>query len=174
MYFSRLADEVQLADEAVNTRLAYKTIRLIYGKCSTCSEWLNNFKRQPIADSNDKIEAWASHFVSLLNNPVNDSADINPRVSDVFAKVDNSAPNSAGVTLALKALKTGKAAGADQLTLSSLSLQPTSSHHISRLCSGGYGLLETSPVNGRTPLLSLCTRKKTRPFAATSGVSPSW
>ena len=70
--FSRLADEVQAADEVVNTRHVYKTIRTIFGKRSTCSEVLENSNRQPIADSNEKIEAWAAFFESFPNNPVND------------------------------------------------------------------------------------------------------
>ena len=92
-----------------------QSVGAIAGKRFTCSEMLKNFNGQPIADSNDKIEAWAAYFGSLLNNSVKDSAYINPLVSDALAKVDDSAPSIAGVTSALKTLKTSKAAGTDQL-----------------------------------------------------------
>ena len=91
-YFRRLADEVQAVDEIGNTRIVYKTIRSISGKRSRCSEVLKNSNGKAIADSNEKIEEWAAYFGSLLNNPANDSADINPRVSDVLAKVKYSVP----------------------------------------------------------------------------------
>ncbi|XP_075254770.1 uncharacterized protein LOC142346146 [Convolutriloba macropyga] len=68
--------------------------------------------RNAIKEKNETREAF---FGSLLNNPVNDSADINPRVSGDLARVNNSAPSSAEITLALNSLKTGNADGTDQL-----------------------------------------------------------
>ena len=76
---------------------------------------LKNSNCEPFTDSKEKNETREAFFGSLLNNPVNDSADINPRVSGDLARVNNSAPSSAEITLALNSLKTGNADGTDQL-----------------------------------------------------------
>ena len=55
--------------------------------------------------SRQHIETWAAYFESFLKNPANDTSAINPRVSDVLAKVDHSAPGSVEATFALNAQK---------------------------------------------------------------------
>jgi len=116
-WWSKKADEIQLAYNTNNTKVLYTLLRAVYGPSSSSITPLRSKDGQELLrDPSNILHRWREHFDELLNRPSEveqefiQSIPCNP-VKEILADV----PSLSEVKAAVYKLNSGKSPGMDQL-----------------------------------------------------------
>ena len=113
-YFDDLADRAEKASKEYNIREMYQTMNLLAGKKSTPDRPVKNKDGSTTKTEEEQTQRWAEHFKEVLNRPPpEERADIQPAQTDLPIRTNK--PTKQEIQDALKRLKTGKAAGPDNI-----------------------------------------------------------
>ena len=120
-------DEMERAASMGHSRSLYSTLKVVAGDGKKCTRGhqLKDKTGLLIKSSSGRLRRWAEYFQDLLNRPDPTDTDDELTVaaensSDADPNIDISPPVLAEVKLAIKRLKTGKAAGLDEVTAEAL------------------------------------------------------
>ena len=109
------ADEMNEADRVGDTRKLHRLRREMAGRRSTMGPVVKSKNGDPIVNERDKVARWGEHFNELLNRPRPLQPVTDPRFMTAGMDISEGPPTSAEITRAIGALKTGRAAGEDNL-----------------------------------------------------------
>ena len=125
-YFDDLADRAEKASKEYNIREMYQTMNLLAGKKSTPDRPVKNKDGSTTKTEEEQTQRWAEHFKEVLNRPPpEERADIQPAQTDLPIRTNK--PTKQEIQEALKRLKTGKAAGPDNIPPEALKADLTTS-----------------------------------------------
>ena len=95
-----------------NMKDLYMITKKLAGKFNQTVKPVKDKQGNPISTTQDQRRRWAEHFKEVLNQPVPvERPDIPP--ADTILPINCEKPSKAEIRMAIKALKTGKAAGPD-------------------------------------------------------------
>ena len=111
-YIEKLADEAEEAAGKNDLKTLYKINKQLNNGFKNCDVPVKNKNGMVIEKEAEKLQCWKEHFESVLNRPDPPHlADIQPADTDLDICTDP--PSLEEVTAAIKAMKSGKAPGAD-------------------------------------------------------------
>ena len=114
-YIEKLADEAEEAAGRNGLKTLYKISKQLNNGFKNCDVPVKNKNGMVIEKEAEKLQRWKEHFESVLNRPDPPHlADIQPADTDLDICTDP--PSLEEVTAAIKAMKSGKAPGADGVT----------------------------------------------------------
>ena len=114
-YIEKLADEAEEAAGRNDLKTLYKINKQLNNGFKNCDVPVKNKNGMVIEKEAEKLQRWKEHFESVLNRPDRPHlADIQPADTDLDICTDPSSLEE--VTAAIKAMKSGKAPGADGVT----------------------------------------------------------
>ena len=114
-YIEKLADEAEEAAGRNDLKTLYKINKQLSNGFKNCDVPVKNKNGMVIEKEAEKLQRWKEHFESILNRPDPPHlADIQPADTDLDICTDP--PSLEEVTAAIKAMKSGKAPGADGVT----------------------------------------------------------
>ena len=114
-YIEKLADEAEEAAGRNDLKTLYKINKQLNNGFKNCDVPVKNKNGMVIEKEAEKLQRWKEHFESVLNRPDPPHlADIQPADTDLDICTDP--PSLEEVTAAIKAMKSGKAPGADGVT----------------------------------------------------------
>ena len=114
-YIEKLADEAEEAAGRNDLKTLYKINKQLNNGFKNCDVPVKNKNGMVIEKEAEKLQRWKEHFESVLNRPDPPHlADIQPADTDLDICTDP--PSLEEVTAAIKAMKSGKASGADGVT----------------------------------------------------------
>ena len=114
-YVEKLADEAEEAAGRNDLKTLYKINKQLNNGFKNCDVPVKNKNGMVIEKEAEKLQRWKEHFESVLNRPDPPHlADIQPADTDLDICTDP--PSLEEVTAAIKAIKSGKAPGADGVT----------------------------------------------------------
>ena len=118
VWLNSMADDLERSAEEANHRNLYRNVKRIAGKRGMPSEVIKKPTGEVITDSQEKLEAWAAHFQQLLDRPAPTTLDLSldfdpPLPADVGSDLDSISDGE--IRKALRSLKSGKAAGPDEI-----------------------------------------------------------
>ena len=114
-YIEKLADEAEEAAGKNDLKTLYKINKQLNNGFKNCDVPVKNKNGMVIEKEAEKLQRWKEHFESVLNRPDPPHlADIQPADTDLDICTDP--PSLEEVTAAIKAMKSGKAPGADGVT----------------------------------------------------------
>ena len=114
-YIEKLADEAEEAADRNDLKTLYKIDKQLNNGFKNCDVPVKNKNGMVIEKEAEKLQRWKEHFESVLNRPDPPHlADIQPADTDLDICTDP--PSLEEVTAAIKAMKSGKAPGADGVT----------------------------------------------------------
>ena len=114
-YIEKLADETEEAAGRNDLKTLYKINKQLNNGFKNCDVPVKNKNGMVIEKEAEKLQRWKEHFESVLNRPDPPHlADIQPADTDLDICTDP--PSLEEVTAAIKAMKSGKAPGADGVT----------------------------------------------------------
>ena len=114
-YIEKLADEAEEAAGRNDLKTLYKINKQLNNGFKNSDVPVKNKKGMVIEKEAEKLQRWKEHFESVLNRPDPPHlADIQPADTDLDICTDP--PSLEEVTAAIKAMKSGKAPGADGVT----------------------------------------------------------
>ena len=114
-YIEKLADEAEEAAGRNDLKTLYKINKQLNNGFKNCDVPVKNKNGMVIEKEAEKLQRWKEHFESVLNRPDPPHlADIQPADADLDICTDP--PSLEEVTAAIKAMKKGKAPGADGVT----------------------------------------------------------
>ena len=118
-YIDRLAEEAEQAAGSGNLKQLYDTTRKLSGKYSKSERPVKDKEGKTIMAEEEQLNRWAEHFEELLNRPSPlNPPDIQPAIADLPISGDR--PNREEIRKAIQKLKSGKAAGPDNIPAEAL------------------------------------------------------
>ncbi len=109
------ADEMNEADRVGDTRKLHRLRKEMSGRRSTMGAVVKAKNGEAIANERAKVDRWGEHFNELLNRPRPAHPLEDPRFMNGGLDVPQDPPTNAEIIRAIRALKTGRAAGEDNL-----------------------------------------------------------
>ena len=114
-YIEKLADEAEEAAGRNDLKTLYKINKQLNNGFKNCDVPVKNKNGMVIEKEAEKLQRWKEHFESVLNRPDPPHlSDIQPADTDLDICTDP--PRLEEVTATIKAMKSGKAPGADGVT----------------------------------------------------------
>ena len=113
-FYETIADDLIAADANGNSRRVHNAVRKLTGTKAPNIDTVKDKNGKLITDTNDKIKQWANHFEQLLNRPTKNLATPQIR-SQALSQINTDTPSLDEISLAIKKLKTNKAAGNDNI-----------------------------------------------------------
>ena len=114
-YIEKLADEAEEAAGRNDLKTLYKINKQLNNGFKNCDVPVKNKNGMVIEKEAEKLQRWKEHFESVLNRPDPPHlADI--QLADTDLDICTDPPSLEEVTAAIKAMKSGKAPGADGVT----------------------------------------------------------
>ena len=109
------ADEMNEADRAGDTRKLHRLRKDMAGRRSTLSTVVKSKNGDVISDEREKVARWGEHFTDLLNRPRPAEPLKDLGFANAGLDISEDPPTNAEIAKAIRALKTGRAAGEGNL-----------------------------------------------------------
>ena len=114
-YFEQLAMECNNAARAGNSRKLFQTVKRLSGRGTSACDSLCASDGTELSSTVEKLARWCERFASLLNcaPPMGELDELTSREA---MQIPDCPPTAVEIATAIKALRTGRAAGDDGLT----------------------------------------------------------
>ena len=123
-FLERLADEAEEAADRQDLKTVYRINKLLNNGFKNNDVPVKDIDGNVLSKETETFARWKEHFKSILNRPQFEQvAEIPPAVEDLDICIDP--PTMEEVKAAIKAMKSGKAVGADGVTAKMLKAEET-------------------------------------------------
>ena len=134
-FVDRMAQEAEEAAANGNMKQLYDITKKLTGKFGRIERPVKDKNGSTLVGADKQLSRWAEHFEELLNRPAPANAPDIPAAEEDLP-IDCGKPTREEIRKAIKQLKNGKAAGADEIPAEALKVDPEMLAEIL------YGLLE--------------------------------
>ena len=147
-YIDDLVRQAETAARQGNLRDPYLVTKKLTGKFQQTDKPMMDKNRNPLTKTKEQLKQWAEHFRELLNCPTPDSPpDIPSTETELPISCDK--PSKAEIKKAIMTLRSGKAAGPDEIPADAIRHRDSCQHAIQPLQQDLGERGGTSPVERR-------------------------
>ena len=120
-YWNNVAQELEDAAHRREYRYLYTTLRRLGGNIKRTSDNIRNIDGTFVRSDNERLNRWKEYFQNLYNHPTPEGNPADPPYLQGAAQsINDEEPSIAEIASAIKQLKSGKAAGPDEVVAEAL------------------------------------------------------
>ena len=128
-YIDTLAREAEDAAGQRNMKALYDTTKKLSGKRRQPDKPIKSKEGKPLTTIQEQLNRWTEHFSELLNRPTPDNPPEIPP-TDTILPINCEKPSKAEIRRAINKLKSGKAAGPDNIPAEAIKIDAATSVEI--------------------------------------------